>query len=101
MPAQRCFRLGPALSGGDRLQPGIEAADTDVDDATEPDHGMVRPLARHKGELAHALPLAKKPPPFAGSGSPPRGVCFRVAAVASPPPRPCAGPAPQPIWRRD
>src|SRR5215213_10762056 len=64
MPAQVCFRLSPALNGGDRLHPGIKAADTDADDAAERGHGMVGPLGRHEGELRHAIPLAKKAAAF-------------------------------------
>jgi hypothetical protein len=44
MPAQRGFRLSPVLMDGDRLQPGIKAADTDADNATEHGHGMVGSL---------------------------------------------------------
>src|SRR5918912_3342285 len=60
MAAQLGVRRGPALSGGDRLPPGIEAADTDTDYAAQHAHGMVGPLGRDKGELAHAIPVAKK-----------------------------------------
>jgi len=60
MAAQLDFRLGTALDSGDRVQPGIEAADTDADDAAQHDHSMVRPLGRHEGELPHAIPLATK-----------------------------------------
>src|SRR3954471_12448208 len=64
MPAQFSVRLGLVLNDGDRLQPGIKAADTDADDAAQRGHGMVCPFGRYEGESAHAIPLAKKAAAF-------------------------------------
>src|SRR3954453_5078055 len=60
VPAQFSFRLSAALSGGDRAQPRVEAADTRTDDPAQGRNGVVGALGCHKGELAHAIPLAKK-----------------------------------------
>src|SRR5215213_5097586 len=57
--AQLGFRRGTALEGGDRVQPGVKAADTDTDDPAQRRHGMTGPLGGDEGELRHATPLAK------------------------------------------
>src|SRR4051812_31858119 len=58
LPAQLGFRLGTALDGGDRVEPGVEAADARTDDPAQRGHGVVRPLGRYEGELRRAIPLA-------------------------------------------
>jgi hypothetical protein len=64
MPTQFYFCLGPALNRGDRLQPDIEAADTDADDTAQRRHGMVHPFRQYERKPAHAIPLAKKAAAF-------------------------------------
>src|SRR5919199_2945656 len=64
MPAQLRIRLGPALSCGDRAQPGVKAGDAHADHSAQHRNGMVRPLGCHEGELRHAIPLAKKAAAF-------------------------------------
>src|SRR5215212_12063534 len=54
-PAQFSFRLRAVLSGRDRAQPRVEAADTRTDDPAQRRNGMVGSLSCHKGELAHAI----------------------------------------------
>jgi hypothetical protein len=44
MPAQLRIRLGPALSFGDRAQPGVKAGDAHADHSAQHRNGMVRPL---------------------------------------------------------
>src|SRR3954451_9951893 len=57
-------RLPDALSGRDRAQPGVKAADTCADDPARRGDVMVGPLGCHKGELGHAIPRAKKAAAF-------------------------------------
>src|SRR4051794_127652 len=60
VPAQLGFRLSAVLSGRDRAQPGVKARDACADDPAQRRNGMVGALSCHKGERAHAIPLAKK-----------------------------------------
>src|SRR5882757_2615599 len=59
MIAQLGFSLGTALDDGDRVQPGVKAADADADNPAQRRHGMIAPFSRHESEFRHATPLAK------------------------------------------
>src|SRR3982751_2858341 len=60
VPAQLGFRLRAVLSGWDRAQPRVKARDACADDPAQRRNGMVGALGCHKGNLGHAIPLAKK-----------------------------------------
>src|SRR3954451_19487365 len=64
VPAQLGFRLSAVLSGRDRAQPGVKTRDACADDPAQLRNGMVGSLSCHKGELAHAIPRAKKAAAF-------------------------------------
>src|SRR5215217_9141095 len=64
VPAQLSFRLSAVLSGRDRAQPRVKARDACADDPAQRRNGMVGALSCHKGELGHAIPLAKKAAAF-------------------------------------
>src|SRR3954471_2339155 len=70
-PTKLRFRLGTALDGGDRAQPGVEAAHTRADHPAQRGHGVVRPLGRHEAERRHATPLAKKAAALRGTSPSP------------------------------
>jgi hypothetical protein len=59
VPAQVGVRLGTVLDGGNRVQPGVEAAEAHPDDPTQRRHCVSAPPGRYEGELRHAIPLAK------------------------------------------
>jgi hypothetical protein len=57
--AQIDIRFGTAPDGGDRVQPGVEAADADANDPAQRRHSMIAPFGRQEGEFRHATPLGK------------------------------------------
>ena len=56
-PAQLGFRLGTALDGGDRAQPGVGAAHARAGHPAQRGHGVVRPFGRHEAERRPVHPL--------------------------------------------